>query len=56
MLSGAESAFSFPEVIHLFFVVFPPMLLREFYLGSFDCGFVIDNRKAITNHVAIIIS
>jgi len=25
------------------------MLLREFDPGSFDCGFVIDNSKAITS-------
>jgi hypothetical protein len=49
MLSSAESVFSFPELIHLFFVAFPRVLLREFYLGSFDCGFVLDNIKVITS-------
>jgi hypothetical protein len=47
MLSSAESAFSFPEVI--LFVVYARMLLREFYLCSVDCGFVIDNSKVITS-------
>jgi hypothetical protein len=49
MLSSAEWAVSFPEVIHLFFIVFPRMLLREFYLDGFDCGFVTDSSRAIAS-------
>jgi hypothetical protein len=49
MLSSAESAFSFPEVIHLFFCslsahAFARILSRQLWFG-----FVIDNSEAITS-------